>query len=102
MAQASGGTGEYELGWPVRGELLAYRSSGCADDCWVAEVRSKRGRQVRARLRCDDGKLYFSHPAKSREQQLPEDCNSINTSNDKPASISNKLTQLLQSRKGKN
>ncbi|BBB62187.1 hypothetical protein UNDKW_3914 [Undibacterium sp. KW1] len=97
---ASGGTGEYTLNWPVRGELLAYHSSGCADACWVAEVRKKSTRQVRARLRCDGDRLYFSRQGKGKEQLLPEACASYNDSNDKPGLISEKLMMLLRDQQG--
>ncbi|WP_162042619.1 hypothetical protein [Undibacterium sp. YM2] len=100
IAWASGGTGEYTLNWPVRGELLAYHSSGCADACWVAEVRKKSTRQVRARLRCDGDQLYFSRAGKSKEQLLPEGCASYNDSNDKPRLISEKLMMLLRDQQG--
>lgn len=93
---ASGGTCEYTLAWPVRGELLAYHSSGCADACWVVEVRKKSTRQVRARLRCDVDKLYFSQPVKKAEQLLPEGCASYNDSSDKARLIAEKLMTLLQ------
>ncbi|MFZ6733529.1 hypothetical protein ACO0LG_16495 [Undibacterium sp. Ji42W] len=101
IARASGGTGEYALDWPVSGELLAYHSSGCADACWVAEVRKKSTRQVRARLRCDGDQLYFSIAGKSREQLLPEGCASYNDSNEKPRLISDKLMTLLRGQSGK-
>ncbi len=96
FAHASGGTGEYTLDWPVRGELLAYHSSGCADACWVAEVRKKSTRHVRARLRCDGDQLYFSQAGKSREQLLPEGCANYNDSNDKLQLITDKLMVLLR------
>lgn len=40
-AKAQSG-GSYKLNWDVPGEELIYRSCGCADACWVAEVRSVR------------------------------------------------------------
>jgi len=50
----------YKLNWDVPSEELIYRSCGCADACWVAEVRSVRKMTVKATLRCDCEKLYFS------------------------------------------
>ncbi len=100
IAHASGGTGDYTLNWPVRGELLAYHSNGCADACWVAEVRKRSTRQVRARLRCDGDRLYFSRQGKGKEQLLPEGCASYNESNDKPGLISEKLMMLLRDQQG--
>lgn len=90
-ARASGGTGEYDLDWPVRGERLAYHSCGCADDCWVAELR--RGRAVRARLRCDCEKLYFWRPG-GGEQLVGEECSATNHA-DKPSAIRQHLQRLL-------
>ena len=49
---AAGGTGSYELPWRTRGEVLEYRSCGCADSCWVAEVRDTRTKALKGRLRC--------------------------------------------------
>ncbi|MFZ6655313.1 hypothetical protein [Undibacterium sp. TJN19] len=100
IAWASGGTGEYTLDWPIRGELLAYHSSGCADACWVAEVRKKSTRRIRARLRCDGDQLYFSRPGKGAEQLLPEGCANYNDSNDKPRLIAGKLMTLLENQNG--
>jgi len=91
-ARASGGTGEYDLDWPVRGERLAYHSCGCADDCWVAELR--RGRALRARLRCDCEKLYFWRPGGGGEQLVGEDCRATNHA-DKPTVIRQHLQHLL-------
>jgi hypothetical protein len=91
-AQASGGSGEYDLDWPVRGERLAYHSCGCADDCWVAELR--RGRAVRARLRCDCEKLHFWRPGGGGEQLVGADCSATNHA-DKPTAIRQHLQRLL-------
>ncbi|MDD5365900.1 MAG: hypothetical protein PHR30_11210 [Gallionellaceae bacterium] len=93
---ASGGTGEYELDWPARGEILVYHSCGCADSCWVAEVRSVRPKTVRSRLRCDCEKLYFSHPGRSRERIVSDSCRGINESKNKPDAIRRNMERLLQ------
>ena len=41
-AHDSGGPRTYPLEWRGRGEVLLYRSCGCADGCWVAELRAER------------------------------------------------------------
>ena len=64
----------YKLNWDVPSEELIYRSCGCADACWVAEVRSVRKMTVKATLRCDCEKLYFSE-GKSLERIVSADCN---------------------------
>lgn len=51
----------FELRWPHHGEKLIYRSDGCADECWIAEVRQKRANRVRARLYCDGETLTLEH-----------------------------------------
>lgn len=58
--RASSGNPIDKLDWQVPGEELIYRSCGCADSYWVAEVRStKRPRIVKATLSCDCEKLLF-------------------------------------------
>lgn len=91
-AQAAGGTGEYDLDWPVRGERLAYHSCGCADACWVAEVRSRQSRAVTSRLRCDCQKLYFWLPGRA-EQVVAEDCSATNNQH-KPEAIGEHMLRL--------
>ncbi|NVM75978.1 hypothetical protein FHW83_001765 [Duganella sp. SG902] len=64
----------YKLDWNVKGQELIYRSCGCADSCWVAEVRSLRQKKrVVAALRCDCEKLYFSDAA-GKERMVSESC----------------------------
>lgn len=59
---ASSNPGTYHLDWHVPGEELVYRSCGCADSCWGAEVRVRHSGIVKARLRCDCEVLHFSQP----------------------------------------
>lgn len=68
---------QYKLDWSVPGEELIYRSCGCADSCWVAEVRSIRKKTVKAKLRCDCEKLYFSS-ASDAERVVSESCDAFN------------------------
>lgn len=95
-ANASGGTGEYRLDWPVKGEILAYHSCGCADSCWVAEVRSVRSKSAKARLRCDCERLLFSRPPQKPEQVVADSCSRINDSEDKPKAILEQMNHLLR------
>lgn len=94
-ARASGGTGEYDLDWSRRGERLAYHSCGCADACWVAEVRNRQSRAVRGRLRCDCEKLYFWQPGHGGERVVAESCDETNNP-DKPNAIRKHLEHLLR------
>lgn len=95
-ASASGGTGEYRLGWPVKGEILAYHSCGCADACWVAEVRDSRTKTMKSRLRCDCERLHFLRPGLVDEHVISNSCDDINNSDDKPAAIRRKLSDLYR------
>ncbi|SIQ44830.1 hypothetical protein [Aquipseudomonas alcaligenes] len=91
---AAGGTGEYALDWPVAGETLVYRSCGCADDCWVAELRDSASAQVKASLSCDCSELFYAQGTSAR-QPLGEACAVINDSADKAAAIGARLHELL-------
>ena len=93
-AEASGGTGEYELDWSGRHEVLAYHSCGCADDCWVAEVRDRRTRQRKARLHCDCEKAFYALGRAGREKPYAETCEALNTDR-KPAAIARAMRKLL-------
>ncbi|MBY0243653.1 MAG: hypothetical protein K2X55_30545 [Burkholderiaceae bacterium] len=67
----------YKLTWNVPGEELIYRSCGCADACWIAEIRNLRKMKVKATLRCDCEKLHFSE-GKGFERVVAQDCNEFN------------------------
>ena len=97
-AYASGGTGEYKLPWTGRGEVLAYRSCGCADSCWVAEVRNIKSGAVKAKLRCDCEKLHFRVQTRGPEQLYAESCSVINEATDKPKAIREEMDRLLSRR----
>ncbi|SFG17416.1 hypothetical protein SAMN05518865_10957 [Duganella sp. CF458] len=75
-AKAAGQHARFELDWNRPGEVLTYQSCGCADSCWTAELR--KGRKLKARLRCDCEKLYF---AKERgpERIIADRCDEFNT-----------------------
>jgi hypothetical protein len=95
---AAGGTNEYELDWPIAGEMLAYRSCGCGDSCWVAEVRDRASEQPRAALSCDCEQLFYK-PSDGEKLPLNESCAAINQGADKAALIGSKLQQLRQGRR---
>ncbi len=97
ITQASGGTGEYELPWPIKSESLIYHSCGCADSCWVAEVRDRQNHRVLFTLRCDCEMLFFS-AGNSGERPLNESCKVVNTSNNKAAEISSNLRRTKSKR----
>lgn len=75
-AHAAGPHQSYRLDWSRAGEVLTYQSCGCADSCWVAELR--KGRKLKARLRCDCEKLYFAREL-GREQEIAGSCDALNT-----------------------
>ena len=73
--QAAGQHHKYNLDWPRAGEVLTYRSCGCADSCWTAELR--KGKKLKARLRCDCEKLYFTKEL-GPEQKIADSCDEFN------------------------
>jgi hypothetical protein len=88
----------YTLNWNVPDEELTYYSCGCADSCWVAEVRdTKHEKRIIAALRCDCEKLYFSD-AEGTETIVSEDCDAFKESG-KMELISKRIKEL-QSRAG--
>ena len=94
VCRADGGTGEYELPWAQHDEVLMYHACGCADACWVAEVRARANNAVRARLSCDCESLSYAAGAKAAVRPLNESCARINESEHKPALIKQKLEDL--------
>lgn len=63
----------YTLPWDAPGQALVYRSCGCADSCWRAEVREVATQQVKATLRCDCEALHFSDEA-TPERVIEQSC----------------------------
>lgn len=92
---ASGGTGSYELPWRTRGEVLEYRSCGCADSCWVAEVRNTRTKALRGRLRCDCERLFYMPGPHGPERVQAQSCGFAEGAADKPQAIAKTLERLL-------
>jgi hypothetical protein len=67
-AYGSGENTTYVLDWKNPAETLEYHVCGCADSCWVAEVKIKKTRALKARLRCDCEKLYVSAAPQKRSE----------------------------------
>jgi hypothetical protein len=95
---AAGGTGEYALAWSDSHEVLRYRSCGCGDACWVAELRVRKTQRIKARLRCDCERLHLTSPWPGRERLYSDSCSVVNDSADKAAAIATELRQALQAR----
>lgn len=74
-AKAAGQHTKFELDWNRKGEVLTYQSCGCADSCWTAELR--KGKRLKARLRCDCEMLYFAK-GQEPEQLASDNCNEFN------------------------
>ena len=94
-AWGAGGTGASALAWRHPGEVLVYRSCGCADACWVAEVRDRRTSAVKARLRCDCEVLHFERLAVAAAPEVLGSCAALNGSGDKAGAIGSALDGLL-------
>lgn len=84
----------YTLAWPVKDEQLTYRSCGCADDCWVAELRTGNRKRLKAKLRCDCSSLYVTYPVNAAEQKRAESC-PMNGGPDKMAEISKEMKAIV-------
>lgn len=94
-AQASGGKSTDRLPWKTPGEVLEYRACGCADSCWVAEVRNARSRALKGRLRCDCEQLHATLGARGKEQVYAPSCATVNGS-DKSEAIRETMERLLR------
>lgn len=93
---AAGGTGTYPLDWGRAGETLQYRSCGCADRCWVAQVKHVRSRKTLATLRCDCERLFARVGATGPEVERSASCSAINDADHKPRAIRDALEQMLR------
>lgn len=74
FADASSDPQLYALEWRVKGEQLTYRSCGCADSCWLAELRTGKRKRLKAKLWCDCSSLYVVYPVNAAEQKRAESC----------------------------
>ncbi|MBS0508087.1 MAG: hypothetical protein JSR53_11960 [Proteobacteria bacterium] len=92
------GSKAYTLDWAHPGEELSYRTCGCADACWVAEVQEKASHILRARLRCDCETLYYYQPSREPQRTVLGSCDAINNGDDKFDAIGRRLQELLHRR----
>lgn len=97
-AHASSNPGTAHLAWANKSEMLTYRSCGCADSCWVAELRERASKRLKARLRCDCATLFARYPANASERELPGSCSAINDSDDKMAAIAQTMKRMVARR----
>lgn len=95
ISWGAGGTGTTVLAWRHAGETLVYRSCGCADACWVAEVRDRRTQVPKARLRCDCEVLHFEQLAVAAPHVTLGSCEALNGSERKADAIGEALDTLL-------
>jgi len=86
----------YSLPWNAKGESLIYRSCGCADECWVAELKTRNSKRFIARLRCDCSSLYVTYPANSVEQKYADSCSALNDRPDKMSEISKEMKTIIE------
>lgn len=94
-AFSSSNAGAYFLPWAIKSERLTYRSCGCADSCWIAELRERKSRRLKALLRCDCEDLHGVYPANYSERKLQKSCAEINSSSDKLAAVSQTMKKLV-------
>lgn len=85
----------YRLPWAEKNQTLTYRSCGCADSCWVAELREKKTRKLQSKLRCDCEMLWVTHPAKTAERSLLQTCVAINEDPEKMQRISELMGEIV-------
>jgi hypothetical protein len=98
-AYASSNPQLYTLSWTTKGETLTYRSCGCADSCWLAWLRDRRTKRLKATLRCDCENLFAVFPANSKEKPLEQSCSAINESPEKFRLISEKMKEIVKGKK---
>lgn len=95
-APAVSGHETYVLPWKNKSEQLTYHSCGCADSCWVAELRGSKTKRLKATLRSDCSKLLAIYPANSPERELSKSVSEINDKVDKIKMISNEMKNLVE------
>jgi hypothetical protein len=100
-AQPSSEPQLYMLPWSAKGEQLTYRSCGCADQCWVAELRTGKRKRLKAKLRCYCSSLYVTYPANMAEQKRSESC-SMNDDPDKMAEIAKEMKTIVEENRNPN
>jgi hypothetical protein len=91
------GSGVYQLDWENPTEYLEYHSCGCADSCWVAELKIKKTKKLKIGLMCDCEKLFVFYKNKDQKKELDNNCNKFNVDevNGKSKAIISKINDLL-------
>lgn len=91
----------YTLPWDNAAQKLTYRNCGCADSCWIAELRTKKSDTLLVKLRCDCEKLRVtSAEDPKKEVEYRPDCNGFDTE-EKFARIAAEVKAIQESRKKK-
>lgn len=91
---------EQTLDWNNPGEVLLYRSCGCADSCWSAELyktsqlkhQKPTGTPI-ASLRCDCAKLWAKTATQKTETAYEANCDRFDTA-EKFTLIPHEIRQL--------
>lgn len=68
------GSQVYNLDWNDPREVLEYHSCGCADSCWIAELKDKKKKSLKIRLRCDCERLYVAYKSLKKERVYKTNC----------------------------
>jgi hypothetical protein len=98
---ARAGAYEYTLPWENPAQELKYRNCGCADACWIAELRSKKSGNLLVKLRCTCEKLMVTSAADvKKEEEYRPDCKGFDTE-EKFARIAAEVKALQESRSPK-
>ena len=84
--------------WHNPSQFLEYHSCGCADSCWVAELRQKTTRRLIIRLRCDCHKVLYGFGKGKTETVLSEDGNAFEGEG-KMDKIAEQIKKLLKEHK---
>ncbi|TWI43720.1 hypothetical protein IP92_04773 [Pseudoduganella flava] len=85
----------YTLPWPDKKLQLTYHTCGCADSCWVAELRERRTKRLMAKLRCDCERLLFSRSPAFQETVVAPSCDAFNDGSDKNGRIVAEMKRLV-------
>ena len=99
-AASSGNPADQPL-WTGKKDHIVYNTCGCADSCWIAELRDRQTRRPKAALRCDCQQLYFKR-AGQRERVIEDNCEAFeNAEGNKEAIIRKTMGRLLHRRFGR-
>lgn len=93
--RAVAGNPPYALDWDNASQVLEYRTCGCADSCWVAELRKKKSRKFLVKLKCDCSQLWVATEKNPKETLYRTDCNGFDTE-EKMSRIAAEVRTLLE------